>query len=135
MENTAAIVRKQPKIIRKVKRSNIRTSAMLLFIVTVFCMFSIILVYQRNVINDLDSQIRSLENAYNKASMLNDDLQGQLIQARNLNDVEKYAVKTLGMVKPSNDDITYVAYNNNDVKADADESEGTFLSWVSDLFN
>lgn len=139
MGNTAATtIKKQPKtIIRKVKRSNVKASAMLLLIMIIFCMFSIILVYQRNVINNLDSQISTLENAYNKAVMLNDDLEGQLMQAKKLTDVENYAVKKLGMVKPDNSDITYVAYNNSDVKTNADEiqGEGTFLSWVSNLFN
>ncbi len=134
----SASKRKQnTKTIRKVKKANVRASAMLLLVVTVFCMFSIVLVSQRNAINDLDSQIRDLEGAYKKAVMVNDDLQGQLLQAKNLNDVEKYAVKTLGMVKPDSSYITYVSYNDNGIKADAEDlqSKGNFLSWVSALFD
>ena len=71
-----------------------------------------------------------------KIKKTNADLEGQLLSAKNLNDIEKYAVNALGMVKSNSGDITYVSYIDSDTKtAGNDQNDIAFLSWVSDLFN
>ena len=144
MENTRARVpartqRRQParRQVKKIRRAQARRSAFVMMLVVLFCMFSIVLVYQRNAINALDSQIRDLEQDYKQAVMINDDLEGQLLQARNINEVERYAKETLGMVKPGSNDVTYVAYDKPENTTNASAmpaEEQSFMSWMKNLF-
>ncbi len=127
-------VKKKKKM--KVKKSSIQASAMLLVLIAVFFLYSSVLVYERNSINNLDSEVMQLQSEYDKIEKTNADLEGQLLSAKNLNDIEKYAVNALGMVKSNSGDITYVSYIDSDTKtAGNDQNDIAFLSWVSDLFN
>ena len=127
-------VKKKKKM--KVKKSSIQASAMLLVLIAVFFLYSSVLVYERNSINNLDSEVMQLQSEYDKIKKTNADLEGQLLSAKNLNDIEKYAVNALGMVKSNSGDITYVSYIDSDTKtAGNDQNDIAFLSWVSDLFN
>lgn len=127
-------VKKKKKM--KVKKSSIQASAMLLVLIAVFFLYSSVLVYERNSINNLDSEVMQLQSEYDKIEKTNADLEGQLLSAKNLNDIEKYAVNALGMVKSNSGDITYVSYVDTDTKtAGNDQNDIAFLSWVSDLFN
>ena len=127
-------VKKKKKM--KVKKSSIQASAMLLVLIAVFFLYSSVLVYERNSINNLDSEVMQLQSEYDKIEKTNADLEGQLLSAKNLNDIEKYAVNALGMVKSNSGDITYVSYSDTDTKtAGNDQNDIAFLSWVSDLFN
>ena len=96
-----------------VKKKSLQLSSALIFFTVLFCIFAMTLVFERNMINDLDSQIRDLENAYNTAVKLNEDLEGQLLSARNLDVVANYATKELGMVAAEQKDFDYVAYGND----------------------
>ena len=127
-------VKKKKKM--KVKKSSIQASAMLLVLIAVFFLYSSVLVYERNSINNLDSEVMQLQSEYDKIEKTNADLEGQLLSAKNLNDIEKYAINALGMVKSNSGDITYVSYIDSDTKtAGNDQNDIAFLSWVSDLFN
>ncbi len=127
-------VKKKKKM--KVKKSSMQASAMLLVLIAVFFLYSSVLVYERNSINNLDSEVMQLQSEYDKIEKTNADLEGQLLSAKNLNDIEKYAVNALGMVKSNSGDITYVSYVDTDTKtAGNDQNDIAFLSWVSDLFN
>ena len=127
-------VKKKKKM--KVKKSSMQTSAMLLVLIAVFFLYSSVLVYERNSVNNLDSEVMQLQSEYDKIEKTNADLEGQLLSAKNLNDIEKYAVNALGMVKSNSGDITYVSYVDTDTKtAGNDQNDIAFLSWVSDLFN
>ncbi len=131
-------VKKATKRSVKADRANIRFSAGVLALVILFCIYSLALVFQRNMINNLDADIRSLTAEYNEAVKINDDLEGQLLKASNINEVEKYAAEVLGMVKPGSDSVTYVSYGSGGQQLDADASApqgGTLAAWLNGLFN
>ena len=121
-----------------VKKKGMQLSSALIFFTVLFCIFAMTLVYERNMINDLDSQIRDLENDYSIAVKLNEDLEGQLLSARNLDAVANYATKELGMVAAGKKDFDYVSYGTDTkttVLAMDQGSEAEILSWVNNLFD
>lgn len=121
-----------------VKKKGMQLSSALIFFIVLFCVFAMTLVYERNMINDLDSQIRDLENEYNTAVKLNEDLEGQLLSAKNLDAVANYATKELGMIAAGKKDFDYVSYGNDTqttVLAMDQGHEAEILSWVNNLFD
>ena len=121
-----------------VKKKGLQLSSALIFFTVLFCIFAMTLVYERNMINDLDSQIRDLENEYSTAVKLNEDLEGQLLSARNLDAVADYATTKLGMVAAEQKDFDYVSYGNDSqttVLAMDQQKEAAILSWVNNLFD
>ncbi|MFA0815644.1 MAG: septum formation initiator family protein [Anaerofustis sp.] len=127
-------IRKKKKM--KVKKSCIQSSAVFLVLIAVFFLYSSVLVYERNSINNLDSQVMQLQSDYDKITKTNADLEGKLLSARNLNDIEQYAVNVLGMVQSNSGNITYVSYTDTQTEnAQNNQNDIAFLSWVSDLFN
>ena len=114
------------------KKRNVASVLSLCCILFIF--FSVILMYQRNVINELDFDIRNLEDKYEQATLINDDLQGKLMQAARVEEIEKYALK-MGMVKRDTRKAEYVSYESSEVQsADASETNG-LLDWVGEIFN
>ncbi len=123
---------KRKKIVR-IKKSRIKTSAMLLISFIVFCAYATLMVWQSNAILRLDAQINTLTAAYDTAVKNNDDLNGQILKARDLGAVDYYASQVLGMKKSSNSDITYVAVSGEPAAAAA--SQPSFMAWLSNLLN
>ena len=114
------------------KKRNVASVLSLCCILFIF--FSVILMYQRNVINELDFDIRNLEDKYEQSTLINDDLQGKLMQAARVEEIEKYALK-MGMVKRDTRKAEYVSYESSEVQsADASETNG-LLDWVGEIFN
>lgn len=129
------IIQKKKVVVRN---KGMQLSSALIFFTVLFCIFAMTLVYERNMINDLDSQIRDLEDQYSTAVKLNEDLEGQLLSARNLDAVANYATKELGMVAAEQKDFNYIAYGNNTqtaVLAMDQGNEAEILSWVNNLFD
>lgn len=118
---------------RRVKKTTAGRGAIVLSLL--FVMLSSILVVQRNAINNLDSQIRSLESEYSQAAQLNDDLSGQLMQAQNIKDIESYALNKLGMIKATKKHYTYVSYNDTQTDRTNDNAyeEGGILGFLKSI--
>jgi cell division protein FtsB len=137
MKNTRniAVAKKNKKVV--IKKSNLQISAMLIVLVVVFCMLSSIQVYESNIINDLDAQISDLQDQYDQAVRLNEDLEGQLLESNNLSAIEDYATNELGMVQANGNDVSYVSYDSGGSVQEAAEQTVQYislLSWVSGLF-
>ncbi len=125
-------IRKKKKI--RIKKSQIKTSGMIFICFVVFCAYCVSMVWQSNSIISMDSEIRALQEDYEAVVRINDDLQGQIMQAKNLTEVDDYATNVLGMVKADNSNIGYVSFNTND-SATAVADQSGFMSWLSDLIN
>jgi len=103
------------------RRVRVRENTMkrTLIIVCVFLASSALLVIQRHMINDLDTQIRSLESDYKDVLSLNDSLNGRVIQSYSLKEIEDYAVNKLGMIAPDNAHTEYVTYRELPIREDS----------------
>ena len=131
---------KSTKVV-KINKSKFKAYIGLMLVVMLFCVYSLVLVGQRNMINNLDNEIRGLQKQYNNAVKVNDDLQGQLLRARNIQDIEYYATQVLGMVKPTSDNVVYVSYVNDPIDATVSAmsneivSEDSLTTAVADIIN
>lgn len=96
--------------------------------------YSVVMVYFRSSINALDTEIRQLKEEYSALVKINDDLQGRIIEAHNLNEIEEYAVNKLGMIRPSDSHVSYVAYERNDIGAQTAKADTQIIAWIKGLF-
>ncbi len=123
---------------KKIQTSQIsRYRGLIIGVVVLFCCYAAISVYQRSVIIKIDEQINDLETQYKQAVNINDDLQGQILQATKIADVENYAINVLGMIKPANSSISYYSYaTNNNTETAKNESTASvqLLGWLNDIF-
>ena len=92
----------------------LRRTAMLMSVL--FLLLSGLSVYMKNIIINLDSEIRVLESDLNEAKKINDALQTQIMQGHDQNAVHKYASEKLGMVLPAQKNIEYYAYKGDNEK-------------------
>ncbi len=130
-------VRNNTKRTKKITTGVMQVRMMLILLVVLFCCYSALSVYQRSVLIKLDADINELEDQYRQAVKINDDLQGQMLHASNLAEVENYAVNVLGMIKPDNSSISYyaVAPTNTGQSAQTDgEATALLFGWINDLF-
>lgn len=126
-------IRMKRKTVR-IKKNRIKTSAMLLISFVIFCAYSALMVWQSNTIIRLGTQISALTTEYETAVKNNDDLNGQILKARDLSAVDYYASSVLGMEKAENSDITYVAVSASDTTV-ASAAQPAFMAWLSNLLN
>ena len=92
----------------------LRRTAMLMSVM--FLLLSGISVYMRNIIINLDTDIRVLESDLNEAKKINDALQTEIMQGHDQNIIHTYASEKLGMVLPAQKNIEYYAYSGGDEK-------------------
>ena len=92
----------------------LRRTAMLMSVL--FLLLSGISVYMRNIIVNLDTEIRVLESELNEAKKINDALQTEIMQGHDQNIIHTYASEKLGMVLPAQKNIEYYAYSGGDEK-------------------
>ena len=112
-----------------IKNNTIKTGSLLLLVLCLFMLVSVVLTYQRDEIGSLDCEIRAVDAEIKKAMMINDDLEAELLNAVKLDEIQEYAVKELGMVKATEKNNTYVAYNANtspDNEVESDVAVGFF---------
>ncbi|MBR4395566.1 MAG: septum formation initiator family protein [Eubacteriaceae bacterium] len=96
--------------------------------------YSVVMVYFRSSINALDTEIRQLKEEYSALVKINDDLQGRIIEAHNLNEIEEYAVNKLGMIRPTDSYVSYVAYERNDTGVQTAKADAQIIAWIKGLF-
>ena len=118
---------------KKRTRKNRGNFAVTMLIIMVL-VYSVVMVYFRSSINALDTEIRQLKEEYSALVKINDDLQGRIIEAHNLNEIEEYAVNKLGMIRPSDSHVSYVAYERNDIGAQTAKADTQIIAWIKGLF-
>ena len=98
---------KQKRVIKV--SSQLRKSILLLAVI--FLMLSGASVYFTNIINNLDTEIRTLEANLDKVNKINDALQTEIMQGHNQSEIQIYATEKLGMILPEQSSIEYFAYS------------------------
>ncbi|MCL1913923.1 MAG: hypothetical protein FWG10_08625 [Eubacteriaceae bacterium] len=135
-KNTAELQADASDVKRRVqiRRISRKSNKSLIVACLVFLVLSTCLVFQRNEINNLDSQIRELEIAHNRAVSINDDLRGQILKV-DKSQIERYAVNVLGMVKADAGDVERVSFNVPKKPAPATEqkAKGGFGAAINSL--
>ncbi|NLW70441.1 MAG: hypothetical protein GX061_05100 [Eubacteriaceae bacterium] len=128
-------MKRNNRTVKLKKTANKPSGSIALFMLVIMLFsYSAILVYNRSVINALDTQIRKLENEYSTACKVNDDLQGRIIEAKNLTQIEDYAVTRLGMIQAKNTYISYVSYTPKAVEIQTASGDTQLISWLKGLF-
>jgi cell division protein FtsB len=101
---TRGLTVKKTRAKRRVKSSDLKIVAMILFVFLV----SVGLINQYSKIISVSAQINSLEQEIKDTDMLIDILEGKVINMINWDEIEQTAKKDLDMVEPNKNDYTII---------------------------
>lgn len=93
------------------KQKNKRKARAFVQVITAFAV-ALLIISRFAVISEYNYNIRNLKGELQELQKTNERLSLQLAQAQDINWIEEYATKTLGMTYPDNRDIIYVAVEN-----------------------